>query len=206
MRWILVTAALLVLGACAGSMGKGECKTADWRAIGFEDGSRGAQASTFGKRRKACAEHGIAANFDMYRAGHAEGLTIYCRPQNGYALGTRGSRYGGACPAHLDRAFRTANADGYGLYERRVVVNNIARQISANRRRLETIDRQIQHKTLRSISSATPPIKRARMILDIRDLAEEKVRVQNEIPRLEYEHEQAQRAFEGYRSSVANRY
>ena len=40
MRWMLLAVLLTALGGCAG-MGADECRTADWRAIGYEDGVQG---------------------------------------------------------------------------------------------------------------------------------------------------------------------
>ena len=84
-----LTILLFALGGCAG-MDREECRTADWRAIGYEDGVQGQSAAYFGTRRKACAEHGITADFDAYLAGRAAGLAHFCRPQNGYQLGVQG--------------------------------------------------------------------------------------------------------------------
>ena len=82
-----------------------ECLTADWRAIGYEDGAQGQNPDYFGERRKACAEHGITADFDAYLVGRAEGLALFCRPPNGYRLGVRDYNYSGVCPVELEDAF-----------------------------------------------------------------------------------------------------
>ena len=131
MRRILATALLLALGGCASaSMDQAECQTADWRAVGYEDGTKGYSASAFGQHRRACAEHGITAGFDAYLAGHGEGLAIFCRPQNGYRLGAGGKRYSGVCPANLEGAFLDAHGVGYGLYERRAKLNRLSKSLS----------------------------------------------------------------------------
>lgn len=110
---ILAVAFLLALGACSSSgMDEAECKTADWRAVGYEDGARGASPESFGARRKACAEHGVTAGFDRYLAGHAQGLEQYCKPQKGYRLGAGGTRYSGVCPDYLEPAYLAAHARG----------------------------------------------------------------------------------------------
>ena len=52
-------AGLLLLGGCAtGRMTEAECHVADWRAVGFEDGSQGLGADHIGVHRRSCAEHG----------------------------------------------------------------------------------------------------------------------------------------------------
>jgi uncharacterized protein YceK len=54
--------AIAVLSGCA-SMSSEECANSDWVAIGYEDGSRGYTTDQFGNRRKACAKHGVTADF-----------------------------------------------------------------------------------------------------------------------------------------------
>ena len=51
-KWIalLFSLATLALGGCA-SMNGDQCLTSDWKAIGFEDGSRGYSASRLGNHR-----------------------------------------------------------------------------------------------------------------------------------------------------------
>ena len=65
--------AVAVLSGCA-SMSSEECANSDWSAIGYEDGSRGYTTDKFGSRRKACAKHGITADFRAYQEGRDEGL------------------------------------------------------------------------------------------------------------------------------------
>ncbi len=98
----ILIAQSLTLAACANGMNSAECVTADWRAIGYEDGAQGRGTGSFGARRKACAEHGVTPDFQAYMAGRYKGLAQFCRPQNGYRLGTKGYRYTGVCPVELE--------------------------------------------------------------------------------------------------------
>lgn len=205
MKRILVAAALIALNGCSGGMDKAECSVADWRAIGYEDGAKGYRADSFGKRRKACAEHGIAGDFNGYRAGHAEGLTVYCRPQNGYNIGVRGYRNSGICPRHLAGAFAAAHTDGFGLYERQRAVRNLGKRLNSSRGRVKSIEDSLNKKTIRLASPGVPLTRRAQIALDIRKLAEEKVEVQQSITELEYEYAQARQEYEGYRAALSNR-
>ena len=77
---------VITLTGCA-SMSVDECKTADWRMIGYEDGITGRSALQLKEHRKACAEHGIAPNLDVYLTGHEQGLMVYCRPVKAFDLG-----------------------------------------------------------------------------------------------------------------------
>ena len=84
----------MALGACS-SMGPEECAATDWSAIGYEDGSRGMPTDYFSNHRKACAKHGVTADFPAYKAGRNEGLVEFCQPSRGYNLGVSGGRYHG---------------------------------------------------------------------------------------------------------------
>ena len=207
MRQVLTIAVLLALGGCSStSMTKAECSTADWRAIGYEDGAKGRSTETFGVRRKACAEHGVAARFDAYLAGHDEGLAVFCRPQNGYRLGARGYRYSGTCPAHLEQGFRSAHADGYGLYERRRARDGIARELQRSKRRSNEIEHLLVDRTARLASPMLMPAQRASIAVEIKQLAEEKAQLHQHIRQLEHDHALASEDYEAYRSQVASRY
>lgn len=207
MRPILAATLLLALAACASKgMGEAECQTADWRAIGYEDGAQGRTPEAFGARRKACAEHGVTASFAAYRTGHAEGLELFCRPQNGYQLGTGGYRYGGICPAHLEGPFVAAHADGYGLYERRKAVEDISRRLDYSLSRSKEIEGLVIKKTALMISPGLLPTDRAALAVELKDLAEEKTRLERDIPRLEAEQAAAQRDYEAYRGQLSARH
>lgn len=52
---LLIVAILSGLSACA-SMSKDECLNANWKTIGYEDGSLGRPETTIQAHRKACAK------------------------------------------------------------------------------------------------------------------------------------------------------
>ena len=64
---------MLFMSGCA-SMSSDECVATDWSAIGYEDGARGYTTDRFSRHRKACAKHGITADFGSYQAGRDQGL------------------------------------------------------------------------------------------------------------------------------------
>lgn len=197
----------LGLAACSGgSMNKAECGTADWRAVGFEDGAKGYRADAFARHRKSCAAHGVAADFDRYQAGHAEGLLGYCRPHNGYNLGLKGRRYLGICPAHLDGAFTQAHADGFGLYQRRMAVRNIGRKLSRSKGRSKKIEHLVAEKTAELVKPKVPPKRRANLAVEIKQLSEERIDIEHLIRELERDYDAAEHDYETYRQSLAGRY
>ena len=108
---------LLALGGCAGGMSKEECLYADWQAIGYEDGARGAPANAVSSRRQACANKaGVTADMSAYLAGRDQGLQEYCRPANAFSIGARGAHYYGVCTGPDGDEFAAAFQSGHQLY------------------------------------------------------------------------------------------
>ena len=80
MRLLAMISALLVLSGCA-SMSAEECLTADWQAIGYEDGARGAPVSAVTPRRQACAKTaGVQVDMTAYMTGRDMGLVEFLPP------------------------------------------------------------------------------------------------------------------------------
>ena len=204
MRWVFAVTLMLALNACS-SMSTEECQTADWSAIGYEDGAQGKAAEYFGTRRKACAEHGIAADFRGYMAGRAEGVAHYCRPQNGYNVGASGRQYNGICPPELEAGFIEAHADGYGLYQRRAEMNRARQRLNQARQRADKLEYMLAERTASLISPAVPPMRRAQIAIEIKQLTEEKIEVETSIPELEREYSAAERELRAYSQSIAYR-
>ncbi|MGD8421173.1 MAG: DUF2799 domain-containing protein, partial [Gammaproteobacteria bacterium] len=114
-RFIFCMAVALAAAGCA-TMDKSECREADWRTIGLEDGSAGHAVSYIGNHRKACAEYGVTPDLAAYRDGHAIGVRQFCTPPNGFRQGRAGRGYAGVCPADLEQDFLAAHATGHRLY------------------------------------------------------------------------------------------
>jgi hypothetical protein len=110
--WVL----LAFLCGCA-SLDKNECRTADWYAIGLEDGARGRAVERLGDHRRACAEHGVTPDTGRYLAGRGEGLKSFCTYERGYAQGRGGQAYSGACPKEMAGGFLAGYQRGRELHE-----------------------------------------------------------------------------------------
>jgi Protein of unknown function (DUF2799) len=205
MRWMPPAVLSMLLCACAG-MGSDECRTADWRAIGYEDGIAGQSAAYFGERRKACAEHGVTADFDAYLAGRAEGVAHFCRPQNGYRLGTYGQRYPGVCPIELEQPFLSAHATGYGLYERGAALDHIRKRLHRSEARSREIEHRLAETTALLIAPGLAPAERAHIAIELKQLTEEKIDLERSIDQLEHDYEAAEFDYEDYRQNIANEY
>lgn len=197
--------ALLLAGCASNSMDQAQCRTADWRAIGYEDGSQGRSTTALGSRRQACAEHGVTPDFQAYMAGHSQGIGQFCRPQNGYRLGTSGYRYGGVCPPQLESAFLAAHADGYGLYQRRATVKRLSRLIARKQQRSNTIEQLMARKTAALVSPRMYPSKRVEIGVELKQLTEERLNIEREISQLQIDLEDARRDYRLYSDSVAQR-
>ncbi|MGH6918698.1 MAG: DUF2799 domain-containing protein [Geminicoccaceae bacterium] len=205
MRRMPLTILLLALGGCAG-MGSDECRTADWRAIGYEDGIQGKSAAYFGARRKDCAGHGVTADFDAYLAGRAEGVAHFCRPQNGYHLGAKGQPDPGVCPVVLEAAFVAAHADGYGLYERGAVLDRLRKRLHHSRKRSNEIEYLLAERTALLMAPALAPSDRASVAVELKQLTEERIDLERAIDELEHDYAAAELEYHSYRSRIAGRH
>ncbi len=195
-RFIIISIAIsLTLAGCASGMDSAECVTADWRAIGYEDGAQGRGASSFSERRKACADHGVTPNFQVYMAGRNKGLAQFCRPQNGYRLGVRGYRYSGVCPSEHEPAFQAAHTDGYGLYQRRATVSRISKRLRNSKRRADKIEMELVEKTAKLVSAG----------VEITQLADKKAELRLKINELEQDYAVAKEEYEEHRHRIALR-
>jgi hypothetical protein len=208
MRRIFATMFVLALAGCGGggAMEEAECLTADWRAIGYEDGAQGYGPDQMAVRRKACAEYGVAANFEAYMAGREEGLGYYCRPQNGYNVGNSGYRYGGQCPPHMESAFMAAHADGFGLYQRRARMQNIGKRLDYSRQRSQELEYELADRTLGMAAPALTPADIAARAIELKQLTEEKIEIGQSIRQLETDYTAAQYDYETYRAQISGRY
>ena len=135
----------LMISGCA-SMSGDECMATDWSAVGFEDGARGYTTERFSKHRKACAKHGVTADFAAYQNGREQGLVEYCQPGSGYDVGVNGGRYYGVCSVDREADFLEAYNAGYHLYTLRSNVKRANSRISAKERELENLAKTMRHK------------------------------------------------------------
>jgi len=166
-----VVLAIAVLSGCA-SMSSEECANSDWVAIGYEDGSRGYTTDQFGSRRKACAKHGVTADFKAYQEGRDEGLVEFCQPGRGYSLGVSGGTYYGVCDVAMEEEFLDAYRVGLQLHGLRSNVNNANSRIYSKEAELKRIKEKIRDKQAELISDDVTPQDRLLLLTDIKELAE----------------------------------
>jgi hypothetical protein len=192
----------LTLGACS-TMSESECRTLDWRTIGYEDGVAGYPGDRIGVHRKACAKYGVGTDLSAYQSGRDDGLREYCQPTNGFRVGSRGNEYAGVCPAPLEPAFVSAFEAGRRMFELEQRASSTAHQLAARRRDLGRIQEDIEHNALEIISSQATADQRAHALVETHELVERAGRTQSEIARLEQESARCQQDLEDYRATLA---
>ena len=191
----------LTLAGCA-TMSEDECRTVDWRTIGYEDGSAGYPGDRIAQHRKACAEYGVSPDLSAYQSGRQDGLREYCQPANAYRIGVRGGSYGGICPADMDAAFNDAYQAGRQLYTLASRVSNAAEQLDSKRRELNRVEDQIVRSSAAVLSGGASDADRAQAVVDTKQLAERAGRLKAEIEQLERDKGYYERELEAYRAST----
>jgi ribosome modulation factor len=197
----LAAACLLAVAGCSATMSKDECKTVDWRTIGYEDGVAGRSGEQIGLHRKACAEYGVTPDLNAYRAGRAEGLREFCHPHNGYRAGVTGAAYYDGCPAELAPAFEESYEYGRQLYIRERRVDDADAQIADDRRRIAHLEDSVARNAFDAIADDATPEQRVDGVLDAKQAAERISRLKAEISRLEKDRAQYLAELDAYRST-----
>lgn len=117
--------------------------TADWQAIGYEDGSLGKPEITVQSHRKACAKINITPDLVQYQRGHKEGVRVYCKnTSRAYQLGAEGGAYYHVCPADLEKGFLSAYRLGQELFAIEKKIDDIESQISRFESSIDNLEQQ----------------------------------------------------------------
>jgi hypothetical protein len=199
---VVLTLLFLGLGGCA-SMSGDECTTSDWSAVGFEDGSRGYATERFGNHRKACAKHGVTADFGAYQQGRTSGLVEFCQPSRGFNLGSSGGRYNGVCAADLEPQFLDAYRVGQQLYTLRSNVNNAGSQIYSKEHELDDIEVSVGSKVALLIAAETTTEDRVLLLADLKRLSERTGELEAEIEVLIADRARYEQELQNYQHTVA---
>lgn len=157
---------LATLAGCA-TLNEDECRTADWRDIGLQDGRAGYPAARLAEHHQACAKHGIKPDERLYAQGRQRGLSEYCVPTKAIDEGLAGRRYQGVCPPGVHRPFEELNAAAYAVYDTRREIASVDSQIDSLERELR------QEKTAEK--------RRLRIREEIRDLDRKRDRLRDDL-------------------------
>lgn len=176
--WLAIV--LGALSACA-SMSADECMTSDWTAVGYEDGSRGYSTDRFGRHRKACAKHGVTADFSAYQIGRDQGLVEYCQPYRGFSVGSNGGSYKGVCDASMEPDFLEAYNAGRHLYTLRSNVNRATSGLRSRENELDQIEGELLRNGTALIADETSSEDRITLLAEMRELSGRTGQLQGEI-------------------------
>ena len=202
---MLIAACTLLLGACASKMSKDECRSVDWRTVGYEDGVTGQPGDRIGEHRRACAEYGVTPDLNAYLAGRTAGLREYCQPHNGYRAGVNGRTYYDTCPADLAGPFEQAYDEGRALYVRERRVADADEQIEDKRREIRRLEDRVAESAFDVIDAKATPEQRTQGVLDTKQAAERIGQLKAQIAELEKERARYQAELDAYRKTTVLR-
>jgi len=175
-RIFAAVAVLASLSGCA-SLSKSECLNANWEDIGVRDGANGQPEEYLIQHSTACAKVGVTPDREHWLAGHEQGLERFCTPQRAYQIG----EYGGGFDAGICRNFDQERL--FDAYNKGRDVNRLSGEIGS-------IDNEI-----REIHAA----------LEKKDLeSKERERLAYRLGQLEYQRNDAQRAYDEARYRARN--
>ncbi len=201
LKFTLLIAAVAA-GGCA-SMSADECVVSDWSAIGYEDGARGYTSDRFSHYRKACAKHGVGADFHAYRQGRGQGLVEFCQPGRGFNYGVNGGRYQGVCSADLEPEFVDAYNAGYKLYSLRAAVASANAAVKAKQALRKQTEERIAAIGADLISQDTTTEQRVELLAELKQLSERKGELDTQIELLIADRAQAEQELQYYERTVA---
>lgn len=162
----------IVVSSCS-TLNKDECKTANWRTIGYEDGTKGYKASRIGQHRSACSEYGIHPDLNAYTTGRKEGLHEYCVPATAYTKGLYGYGYNGVCFGYNERAFLDAYNDGFKIYKAKKILNNMKKDYSKEESYISSLEMELHKKGHILVSGRLSKVKALMLLNETKDIAEE---------------------------------
>lgn len=200
---LLLALATVALAGCSSQMTKDECRTVDWRTVGYEDGVAGRPGDQIGAYRRACAEHGVTPNLDAYRLGRADGLREFCQPTNGYRTGASGATYYDVCPADLAPAFLAQYERGRERWHYESRVAQADAQIASRRAEIDRLEQAIAQNGFEVVSATSTPEQRTEAVIEAKQAAERIGRIREEIVVLQQERARYAQELEAYRARVA---
>lgn len=178
---ILLFIGISIFTSSCSTLNKEECKTANWKTIGYEDGTKGYPASRIGQHRSACAEYGVRPNLDAYTAGRNQGLIHYCVPNIGYKKGLYGHSYNGVCTNHSEKIFLDAYNYGIKIYKQKVILSKMKDDYLNNENYILSLENEIHEKEHEIVSGRLSKHKALTLLNETRDMAEELGRVKSNL-------------------------
>lgn len=184
-------------------MNQSECLTADWQAIGYEDGAQGQPLSFVGKHRKACAKHGVTPELAQYDTGRRAGLLEFCTARNGFSRGRSGKPLRDVCPANLTTDFERAYQQGRHIYLAAASVRTIQNDIKKQETHLADIEQHIIDTEEQLVSDGLKSHIRRELLEELKALAYDYEEAEQKLLALEQRLSHAKRNFDSL-ASVKN--
>ena len=184
LTFVAGTVAATLLAGCATGLGKDECRMADWRTIGYEDGLNGQPADRIGAHRVACAKHQIAPDLAAYTEGRERGLLEYCQPRNGFRAGINGWSYANVCPGATEPAFVQGYRVGREIHDARSELRSTRSRLQSARNGLAQTDVAVQSVTLELVQPDVPTPRRVFLAQELVRLAEQRTELEARINHL----------------------
>lgn len=163
----------LIINGCA-TLDKDECRTANWETIGYEDGTRGFEASRIGQHRSACAEYGVSPNLAQYTQGRERGLRQYCRASVGYDVGVRGNRYLNVCPAGSEKDFLGGYRYGQKIHKTNSQLRSLKSKVKTKESTIADIVQSIEQTEAELIRTGVTPARRKILLDELKALSADK--------------------------------
>lgn len=122
MRLVSLVVFSVLISGCA-TMSKEECKVANWKNVGFNDGASG-EAVLLADHAESCAKTGITPNRTLYMQGYVEGEKNYCTYDNGLIAGEENKYIGDVCKKPgLKAPFNDGYLQGKKRYAKKQEIN-----------------------------------------------------------------------------------
>ena len=172
-----------IMAGCA-SMSENECRVADWRMVGYEDGARGRGGDAIGTHRRACAKANVTPDFSAYEEGRRDGLRQFCHPANGYQIGRGGVRYTGVCPADLEDEFLIAYREGHTIHRLESDVRAAEHDIRRIEKRIEKMEIDLEDAEIELVAEGVSTEERKRLLNDVQRFAHSLGALSNERDKL----------------------
>ncbi|MGE0763632.1 MAG: DUF2799 domain-containing protein [Bdellovibrionales bacterium] len=134
---LLLGTLMMALSACQSTTKLAGCESTDWYELGRRAGTTGLPSQNSLEKRR-CGRHFDPPSEAIYVNGYNNGLSEYCTPDNGYALGKAGSSLNKVCPRPIDQDFVAGYNRGKKVRELENVNQNLDRKISSLNQKLKS--------------------------------------------------------------------
>lgn len=162
----------LFLSGCS-TLNKDECKTADWKTIGYADGARGYKASRIDKHRSACSKYYIRPNLDNYTIGRNEGLQQYCIPAMAYKKGISGYNYNGVCRGYNEKIFLNAFNHGLTVYHAKSKLKSLESEYAEEELHINKLEKKLYRKEDKLVSGKLPKDRAIKLLNRTKEITKE---------------------------------